>query len=153
MGQCACKDSQQAVANKRPEQIAKGLIVRSDQRGYDAVDNILSLMNDPELGQDAAAALGVIAEESDRVLSKENFSVIRVSPDGLSILSCTYVVPLQLLYKQRFFSSLLPKLVAAYKAASGADQAVYLTALSHLLHHIPRQLTLTELPKVRSSRQ
>jgi DNA repair/transcription protein MET18/MMS19 len=61
-------------------QITKGLIVRSDQRGYDAALKILELFHDPVLGRDAATALGVIAEEGDRVLSKENFAVIRLSP-------------------------------------------------------------------------
>jgi hypothetical protein len=60
-------------------QIAKGLVVRSDERGYALVDKILTLFSDEVLGSDAAAALGVIAEENDRVLSKENFAVIRVS--------------------------------------------------------------------------
>lgn len=60
-------------------QIAKGLITRSDQRGYDAVDQIITLLHDPLLGRDAAAALGIIGDEEDRVLSKENFAVIRVS--------------------------------------------------------------------------
>lgn len=56
---------------------------------------------------------------------------------------------MQLLYKQRFFGFLLPKLVAGHKAAAlQADQAVYLVALSSLLQHIPKQMTLVELPKV-----
>lgn len=55
-----------------------------------------------------------------------------------------------MLYKQKFFSFLLPKIVSGHKAAAaGADQAVYLIALSCLLQHIPRQMSLTELPKVR----
>lgn len=60
-------------------QIAKGLVVRSDERGYALVEKILGLFSDAELGSSAAAALGVIADDSDRVLSKENFAVIRVS--------------------------------------------------------------------------
>lgn len=42
------------------------------------MDKVLELFHDPVLGRDAAAALGVIADEGDRVLSKENFAVIRV---------------------------------------------------------------------------
>ncbi|BGP41533.1 hypothetical protein JCM10450v2_005582 [Rhodotorula kratochvilovae] len=109
---------------------AKGLIVRSDQRGYAMVERVLALFHDPTLGRAAAASLGVIAEEKGGVLGKENFAVIR------------------LLYKQRFFTFLLPKLVASYKEATGADQAVYLAALASLLQHLPKQLTLTELPKL-----
>ncbi|BGP09496.1 hypothetical protein JCM10049v2_005369 [Rhodotorula toruloides] len=110
--------------------VAKGLIVRSDQRGYTMVDQLLDLFHDSELGRTAATSLSVIAEDKDRVLSKENFAVIR------------------LLYKQRFFTYLLPKLVTSYKAASSEDQVIYLTALSSVLQHIPKQLTLSELPKL-----
>jgi DNA repair/transcription protein MET18/MMS19 len=53
-----------------------------------------------------------------------------------------------MLYKQKFFAFLLPKIVQGYKSALGDDQAVYLVALSCLLQHIPRQMALTELPKV-----
>ena len=60
-------------------QVTKGLVVRSDERGYAFVDRILSLFTDSQLGSDAAAALGIIAEDSNRVLSKENFAVVRVS--------------------------------------------------------------------------
>ncbi|GAA5907475.1 Met18p [Sporobolomyces salmoneus] len=124
--------------------IAKALIVRSDPRGYKMVESLLGLFSDPELGRDAAKGLGVIAdEEKEKVLTKENFSVIR------------------LLYKQRFFTFLLPKLVDAHEqqrqqqqqsdspsTTTTTDQAVYLIALSSLLQHIPKQLTLTELPKL-----
>ncbi|GAA5883105.1 hypothetical protein JCM3774_002857 [Rhodotorula dairenensis] len=112
--------------------IAKGLIVRSDQRGYVMVEGLLDLFHDPELGSAAAASLGTIAEEKDGVLSKENAAVIR------------------LLYRQRFFTYLLPKLVDLYKTspAEGDSRNIYLVALSSLLRHIPKQLTLTELPKL-----
>lgn len=59
-------------------QIAKGLIVRSDQRGYAMIERLLALFQDAELAPAAAASLGTIAEEKDGVLSKENAAVIRV---------------------------------------------------------------------------
>ncbi|KAK4702028.1 DNA repair/transcription protein MET18/MMS19, partial [Phenoliferia sp. Uapishka_3] len=110
--------------------VAKGLVVRSDQRGYEAVGKVVDFLHDPVLGREAAAVLGIIADESDRVISKENFAVIR------------------LLYKQRFFTFLLPKIVAGYKAAEPANQGVFLVALSFLLLHLPKQIALTELPKL-----
>lgn len=42
------------------------------------VDELLDLFHDSELGRTAATSLSVIAEDKDRVLSKENFAVIRV---------------------------------------------------------------------------
>ncbi|GAA6032143.1 hypothetical protein JCM8097_007094 [Rhodosporidiobolus ruineniae] len=112
--------------------LTKSLIVRSDPRGYAFVDLLVELFPDAVLGKHAATGLGVIAEEGDGVLSKEKAAVIR------------------LLYKQRFFTHLLPKLVLGYKDTAGHadEQAVYLVALSSLLQHIPKQLTLSELPKL-----
>ncbi|GAA5902120.1 hypothetical protein JCM8208_002481 [Rhodotorula glutinis] len=110
--------------------VAKGLIVRSDARGYAMVERVLALFHDETLGRTAAASLGAIAEEKDGVLGKDNFAVIR------------------LLYKQRFFTFLLPKLVGSCKEATGPGQTVYLAALSSLLQHLPKQLALTELPKL-----
>ncbi|SCV70456.1 BQ2448_1850 [Microbotryum intermedium] len=121
-----------AIALRTWSWIAKGLIVRSEQRGYDMVLKIVGLFDDEVLGNAAAQALGVIADESDQVLSKENFAVLR------------------LLYKQRFCSFMLPKIVAGHDEVSGNPNilAVHLVALSGLLNHIPKQLTLTELPRL-----
>ncbi|GAA5888696.1 hypothetical protein JCM6882_009055 [Rhodosporidiobolus microsporus] len=112
--------------------ISKSLILRSSPLGYTFVTQLLTLFPDAVLGRAAAEGLGVIAGEGDGVLVKEKGAVIR------------------LLYKQRFFAFLLPHLIAGYKDTCGhADaQAVYLVALSSLLQHIPKQLTLSELPKL-----
>lgn len=73
-------------------QIAKGLIVRSDQRGYAMIEHLLALFQDAELAPAAAASLGTIAEEKDGVLSKENAAVIRVS--RATTLACRKNAPL-----------------------------------------------------------
>ncbi|GAA5933513.1 Met18p [Sporobolomyces koalae] len=116
--------------------VVKGLVVRSDETGYSMVQDLLTLFQDPVLARPAAKLLGTIAQDNDKVLTKENSAVIR------------------LLYRQRFFTFLLPKLVDAHaqrqqgEEGTGGDQAVYLIALSNLLQHLPKQLTLTELPKL-----
>lgn len=53
------------------------MIHRSDQRGYAAVSKLLELFQS-DLGAHAAIALGIIVEDGDRVLIKENGAVIRV---------------------------------------------------------------------------
>lgn len=40
---------------------------------------LVNLFQDETLGTQAATSLGIVAEDGDRVLSKENFAVIRVS--------------------------------------------------------------------------
>lgn len=60
-------------------QIARGLVVRSDNRGYDWVKRMLSLFPDDHLGRHAARALGVIGgDDSDELLSKRNHAVVKV---------------------------------------------------------------------------
>ncbi|KAM0786372.1 hypothetical protein ACM66B_001840 [Microbotryomycetes sp. NB124-2] len=118
------------VALKVCAWVAKALVVRSDQRGYDIVSRILGLFNEGAIAREAAACLGTIADEQDRVLSKENFAVIKF------------------LYKQRYFSFLLPRLIAGHKEADLDGKLAYLVALSCSLQHIPKQLAVTELPKL-----
>ncbi|GAA5832383.1 hypothetical protein JCM11251_006429 [Rhodosporidiobolus azoricus] len=112
--------------------MSKALILRSSPLGYNFVTQLLSLFSDATLGRSAAEGLGIIAGAEDGVLVKEKGAIVR------------------LLYKQRFFAFLLPHLIRGYKDTCGhADaQAVYLVALSSLLQHIPKQLTLSELPKL-----
>ena len=143
----------------RCEQVAKALIVRSDPFGYRMIEDLLELFKsgdgvDGGFGREVAKQLGVIVEAEGEVLSKENHSVIRVSLFSVHLSRNETDIGgrgSQLLYKQRFFTFLLPKLVEAHKAqqtTSSGDSAVYLIALSSLLQHLPKQLTLTELPKV-----
>lgn len=112
--------------------IAKGLVLRSDERGYGILSNILDLFTgqDDALAEHAARSLRIIADESDRVLSKENFAVIRF------------------LNRQRFFSFLLPRLVSSYESVPVDKRSVYLVALSSVLQFMPKQLQVIELPKV-----
>lgn len=61
--------------------VAKGLVVRSDERGYEMVERVLGLMRGGEgrLAREGAAGLGLVVDERDGVLSKENKAVVRVS--------------------------------------------------------------------------
>jgi DNA repair/transcription protein MET18/MMS19 len=47
---------------------------------------------------------------------------------------------LRLMYKQRIFLELLPKLVEAYKSGTPKGKVYILQALSHLLASVPRQV-------------
>lgn len=82
--------------------MTKALIVQSDARGYASLLKVVELFSDEQVGKDAAMSLGIIADESDGVLSKDNFAVIRVILRG-SLLhamheadsSSSHLVPLQ----------------------------------------------------------
>lgn len=73
---CYTSDSSLAVT---VPQAMRGLLFRSDSRAYDGVARIISLFADERLSKDAARTLLILSRETDGVLSKENFAVIRVS--------------------------------------------------------------------------
>lgn len=50
------------------------------------------------------------------------------------------------MYKQRFFSYSLPKLIEGYDTASQEIKSNYLIALSFVLKNVPKQILLNELP-------
>ena len=73
-----------ALTRLTPVKIARGLIVRSDSRGYALLDKLLSLFEHPQVGRIAARSLEIIGQDDSEVLSKANFSVIKVkSPAGV----------------------------------------------------------------------
>jgi hypothetical protein len=55
----------------------------------------------------------------------------------------------QVLYKQRFFSELLPTLLHGFREAAAQSKPAHLLAISYLLKHIPKSVLLSELPTVR----
>jgi hypothetical protein len=58
--------------------IARALVVRGDVRGEELVQRIVGLLADGELGRDAARSLGTVIDD-DQLLSRERFSVVKVS--------------------------------------------------------------------------
>lgn len=52
--------------------------MRSDSRGYALLDKLLSLFGTPEVGRVAARSLEIVSQDDPEVLSKANFSVIKV---------------------------------------------------------------------------
>ena len=73
--------STRAVGLRLWSWVAKGLVVRSDQRGFDMVEKVLGLMErgPARLAKEGATNLGLIVDERDGVFSKENKAIIRVS--------------------------------------------------------------------------
>lgn len=125
--------------------IAKAFIVRNSPMGQTMLNSLLeTLFNDEnaQVAKEAARSIGLVAKAEDGILSKDNGSVIR------------------LLYRQKFFSFLLPKIISGYKAATPAGsagstkppsqhlQSVYLIALSSILPFMPRQTTTEKLDEI-----
>jgi len=97
--------------------IIKGLVVRSDPRGYTMLDRICGLLKkeDSVLGSWIAKRLALIVDPKDDTLSTKNFAVIKF----LSI--------------QRASHYLIGRLVQDYAESDGDTRSVYLIGLTTLL--------------------
>ena len=60
----------------------RGLVIRSDNRAYTGISRILALFEDDAMGRDAARSMVILSRESDNVIAKENYSVIRVGENA-----------------------------------------------------------------------
>lgn len=105
--------------------VAKGLILKNDQTGISMVQNVIDVLPDDVIGGYAGKVFGVFAYD-DNTVSKENGLIVR------------------LLYKQRLFSFIVPKLIDGFKA--GKNKAHYLTALSGVLRYMPSKIIIPVLP-------
>lgn len=151
--------------------VSRGLVTRSDQRGFAFAEKLLSLCKDTNFGFVAARAVGLVAEDKDGLLTKENHAVVRVSAVSLLDSSCFFI------FSYMIAAALSPALVfnssEAHCRASHWRQryALFdgkhkltpptffllletpsesnrLVALSVLLRNMPKQMILTEVPKV-----
>ncbi|KAI9097045.1 Dos2-interacting transcription regulator of RNA-Pol-II-domain-containing protein [Phlyctochytrium arcticum] len=102
---------------------AKALVLRAHPLGYDMTADVLQLLRDATLGQDAAQGMGVIVKEAD---------------DGSFTKQAGGVV--KLLYKQRLFGFCLPRIVQGFQDGDAGAKQNYLISLSYLLKHVSKQL-------------
>ncbi|KEI36566.1 uncharacterized protein L969DRAFT_90937 [Mixia osmundae IAM 14324] len=110
--------------------LTRALVVRGDPEGYKWTDRLLATFVEPEIGREAAKALAIIPDDTDEMLSRESFAVIKM------------------LYRQRYCTYVLRKLMSAYPSAQGEAQNVLLIALSSLLKHVPQQICVSESPNL-----
>ncbi|CAO1627900.1 unnamed protein product [Jaminaea pallidilutea] len=113
--------------------MAKALLVRNSKSGQGMVDQACETLFHSEnrsAGKEAARALGLVAKADDGILTKENGAVVR------------------LLYRQKFFTVLLPKIVNGYAGGSGPSSSVYLIALASVLPWMPRPMVQERLPQI-----
>jgi DNA repair/transcription protein MET18/MMS19 len=121
--------------------IARALLVRNSATGQQMIERVLSLLsrasNIPaSVIKEAAKGLGKITSQDD-VLCKENGSVIR------------------LLYKQRFVTFILPKLLEGFQrsrtngaASSSSTSSIHLIAICSLLPSLPKATLLEKLKEI-----
>ncbi|OAD79724.1 hypothetical protein PHYBLDRAFT_179221 [Phycomyces blakesleeanus NRRL 1555(-)] len=108
--------------------ITKALIMRAHPKGYAFTDNIIGWCNDPSFNGQAPQGFDILISDDSLALNKLSY--------------CTMTI----LYKQRFFSHCLPKLVNGFRTSNTDVKHNYLIALSYLLKNVPKQILLNELP-------
>lgn len=119
--------------------LCKGLMVRNSKQGEELFERarvaLFSNTASPYVAKEAAKCTGLVAQSDDGILSKENGAVVR------------------LLWKQKFFAYLLPRIIDAYneglaKSSSDETASINLIALSSVLSHMPRQTTKDRLAAI-----
>uniref|UniRef100_A0A4W3IDE9 MMS19 nucleotide excision repair protein n=1 Tax=Callorhinchus milii TaxID=7868 RepID=A0A4W3IDE9_CALMI len=93
-------------------------------------DKLLMLLADPELGPEAADGFSLLVSDSTDVLNRASHADIRI------------------MYRQRFFTENVPKLVQGFHSAGKDNKSNYLKALSHVMNSLPKQVLMTELPSL-----
>ncbi|XP_031453462.1 MMS19 nucleotide excision repair protein homolog isoform X2 [Phasianus colchicus] len=112
--------------------VTKALVLRYHPLSSHLTDKLLGLLSDVELGPIAADGFSLLMAESPDVLHKGCHADVRI------------------MFRQRFFTDNVPKLVEGFHGAGADVKANYLKSLSHVLNHLPKPVLVTELPTVRA---
>ncbi|NWQ60556.1 MMS19 protein, partial [Neopipo cinnamomea] len=112
--------------------VTKALVLRYHPLSSCLTDKLLGLLGDMELGPAAADGFSLLMAESPDVLHKGCHADVRI------------------MFRQRFFTDNVPKLVQGFHGAGPDVKANYLKGLSHVLNHLPKPVLVTELPTLLS---
>ncbi|XP_010288407.1 PREDICTED: MMS19 nucleotide excision repair protein homolog, partial [Phaethon lepturus] len=112
--------------------VTKALVLRYHPLSSRLTDKLLGLLADTELGPAAADGFSLLMAESPDVLHKGCHADVRI------------------MFRQRFFTDNVPKLVQGFHGAGPHVKANYLKGLSHVLNHLPKPVLVTELPTLLS---
>ncbi|NXY19000.1 MMS19 protein, partial [Atrichornis clamosus] len=112
--------------------VTKALVLRYHPLSACLTDKLLGLLGDTELGPAAADGFSLLMAESPDVLHKGCHADVRI------------------MFRQRFFTDNVPKLVQGFHGAGPDVKANYLKGLSHVLNHLPKPVLVTELPTLLS---
>ncbi|XP_056386832.1 MMS19 nucleotide excision repair protein homolog [Hyla sarda] len=110
--------------------VTKALILRYHPMNGQLTNKMIGLLSDRDLGPLVADMFCLLVSDSPDILNKASHADIRI------------------MFRQRFFTENVPKLVQGFHAANGDDKPNYLKALSHVLNCLPKQVLITELPSL-----
>uniref|UniRef100_A0A8D0B1K1 MMS19 nucleotide excision repair protein n=1 Tax=Sander lucioperca TaxID=283035 RepID=A0A8D0B1K1_SANLU len=112
--------------------VAKALLLRYHPLFTTLTDKLFSLLDDADLGPMAADGFTLLMSDSADILNRGCHADVRI------------------MYRQRFFSENSDKLVQGFNAAPQEKKPNYLKALSNIVNTLPKQVQVTELPKLLS---
>ncbi|GAN08747.1 MMS19 nucleotide excision repair protein homolog [Mucor ambiguus] len=107
--------------------ITKALVLRTHALGYELTTRVIEWCGN-KTAPEAPQGFDVLIGDDELALNKNTFATTTI------------------LYKQRFFSFCLPKLVDGFRSAEDDVKPNYLIALSYVLKNVPKQILLSELP-------
>ncbi|XP_066457176.1 MMS19 nucleotide excision repair protein homolog [Eleutherodactylus coqui] len=110
--------------------VTKALILRYHPMDGHLTNKMIGLLSDRDLGPLAADMFSLLVSDSPDILNKACHADIRI------------------MFRQRFFTENVPKLVQGFNAANEDNKPNYLKALSHVLNCLPKQVLVTELPSL-----
>ncbi|XP_068114969.1 MMS19 nucleotide excision repair protein homolog isoform X2 [Hyperolius riggenbachi] len=110
--------------------VTKALILRYHPLNGQLTNKMMGLLCDRDLGAVVADMFSLLVSDSPDILNKSCHADIRI------------------MFRQRFFTENVPKLVEGFNAANADYKPNYLKALSHVLNCLPKQVLLTELPSL-----
>ncbi|KAI8882460.1 hypothetical protein K501DRAFT_285853 [Backusella circina FSU 941] len=109
--------------------ITKALIIRSHKKSQEMMDRVVSLIDHEDLGKEAAIGFDILIGDDDLGLNKDCFATVSI------------------LYKQKFMSYSLPKLLDKFNN-NKENKANYLIAIAYLLKNEPKSILINELPSL-----
>ncbi|XP_031153770.1 MMS19 nucleotide excision repair protein homolog isoform X1 [Sander lucioperca] len=133
-----CRELDSASASVRTQAftlmiwVAKALLLRYHPLFTTLTDKLFSLLDDADLGPMAADGFTLLMSDSADILNRGCHADVRI------------------MYRQRFFSENSDKLVQGFNAAPQEKKPNYLKALSNIVNTLPKQVQVTELPKLLS---
>ncbi|KAL9559611.1 hypothetical protein PS6_000706 [Mucor atramentarius] len=107
--------------------ITKALVLRTHALGYELTTRVIEWCGN-NTAPEAPQGFDILIGDDELALNKNTFATTTI------------------LYKQRFFSFCLPKLVEGFRSADDDVKPNYLIALSYVLKNVPKQILLNELP-------
>ncbi|KLO19073.1 ARM repeat-containing protein [Schizopora paradoxa] len=111
--------------------ILKSLVARNHETAVRFVAPLMQLFSDDDVAWDAARAIGRAVALEGGVLDKKNHVVVKI------------------LYAQRYFQAILPKLLDLTKGPAGDPQRrASLVAMSFLISSLPKSVYVSEMTKL-----